>query len=1066
MAERPSHYPGWPDPPPVPQAAHPLSATSDGSSTETAVPPRPALQADDDPAAWSWPYTPAQLYGGEGIDPTQPFPTSAENSHSPAGVNAFDFGNPSYWQQPPPSSSYPPTSTSPTFGNDGVTLSMLDLNPSLAGPSSAPPLGAQQPFNPFISPTAHVQPDLVVDPTMSSLRGSSLDRSAPFSVNQTGSGAGPSDTARKHLREQSDSGSPDVGSGRGSEKSGSGSGSGSSKSGNGNGTSGGTNGAGAAAVGAAAAGGGGKMTQKADKSCKKCRERRVRCDRHWPTCDRCKKRREHCDWSEGTHVEDIEEGGDAERIAELTAKVSSLERQLKAGTPASTKSSGAIPLFGSSSSAFTGQQRPGTSGAFSTGDSPPLPGDNSGAGISAAVQRIWGTGMRMSAQEQDTLVAFLMGHAVNTAELGKRSLTWRLGELGMAVSLTGHLLDAALYACCSELPGIKPLADRVDYYKTNLKLLSPAEQCHVAVLCALGARASPHSQLLGMSTIALQDGTPSPPLYLFAGERREMACRQLEERARELCWQYGIIVEPDLAHLDALVGLVQLLIYEEVLPNQSRFFLRNAVGMYQDIRVVALDRDDQTSRDPRHGPGAALFLADAVIAAASSRPSYITTGELDLYFVSDGVPVPDFPGSELRKELNDILQRPLTRDKLSDALVTASLWVCGCARLFAQLTTARRPGAASSLPLLKNLWTLIDKVHHAVQELQQLLVSLTAEQVTGCEGDRYALEHFVLLGVRFDSILVDVINLMHVYLFRNRNGPGTWSEKEDDELLMRMRQESELRVRKCLKLSAFYAQLYLQSQDKHLVHHMLMQLEMLPEWTDMAAQRIGEPNGPTTDEFELTLNELDWLQQALELSSYYTPKAAHRLEKIAQARAQHESPFKAAPSLHALLRQAPNPVGPLPTVDSLNAQQAAIESHQPTNEHYHYDLPPHSINTIRAVNPPNDPSHLYRFDVNQLPTPSQLYVFDQLGVPSQQGLPLSSSPAVPSLDFVQHSFRGQNWMDRAGVYTPYMPPPSAEVEMPQLGTVPVGEASGPGQGMEWMRSAGSTRSSGEGKERR
>lgn len=53
---------------------------------------------------------------------------------------------------------------------------------------------------------------------------------------------------------------------------------------------------------------------------------------------------------------------------------------------------------------------------------------------------------------------------------------------------------------------------------------------------------------------------------------------------------------------------------------------------------------------------------------------------------------------------------------------------------------------------------------------------------------------------------------------RNRNGPGVWAESEDDELLAAMRQESELRVRKCLKLSSFYAQLYLQSQDKHLVH--------------------------------------------------------------------------------------------------------------------------------------------------------------------------------------------------------------------------------------------------------
>jgi hypothetical protein len=47
---------------------------------------------------------------------------------------------------------------------------------------------------------------------------------------------------------------------------------------------------------------------------------------------------------------------------------------------------------------------------------------------------------------------------------------------------------------------------------------------------------------------------------------------------------------------------------------------------------------------------------------------------------------------------------------------------------------------------------------------------------------------------------------------------GDWAESEDDPLLLEMREESMLRVRKCLKLTAFYAQLYLQSQDKHLVH--------------------------------------------------------------------------------------------------------------------------------------------------------------------------------------------------------------------------------------------------------
>jgi len=232
------------------------------------------------------------------------------------------------------------------------------------------------------------------------------------------------------------------------------------------------------------------------------------------------------------------------------------------------------------------------------------------------------------------------------------------------------------------------------------------------------------------------------------------------------------------------------------------------------------------------------------------------------------------------------------------------------------LCAGRRQNAPSTLPLLKSLWKLVDSVHNAIQELQQLLVGLTVDQVAGCEDQPFGLEHFVLLGVRYDSLLVDLVNLQHVYLcvpflsvprqseaslqckrpltrsrgnsMKNRNGPGAWAEREDDPLLASMRQESELRVRKCLKLASFYAQLYLQSQDKHLVHHMLMELEMLPEWTTWAAQRVGTPGGPTSEEYEVSVDELDWFQQALELSSYYTPKAAHRLQALSHARKRYQ----------------------------------------------------------------------------------------------------------------------------------------------------------------------------------
>lgn len=53
-------------------------------------------------------------------------------------------------------------------------------------------------------------------------------------------------------------------------------------------------------------------------------------------------------------------------------------------------------------------------------------------------------------------------------------------------------------------------------------------------------------------------------MFLYAGERREMACRQLESRARELCWSHGFFERVKIEHLDSTVGLVQLLICESL----------------------------------------------------------------------------------------------------------------------------------------------------------------------------------------------------------------------------------------------------------------------------------------------------------------------------------------------------------------------------------------------------------------------------------------------------------------------------------------------------------------------
>lgn len=353
-----------------------------------------------------------------------------------------------------------------------------------------------------------------------------------------------------------------------------------------------------------------------------------------------------------TNSDQIEEGGDAERIAALKAKVAALERQLKVAHSGGGGGGGGgrrHSTSGSGSGSGSGSAAPADAPpppSFSSSSNPPrhpaaaalrkdattVPSAHDESTIWRTVRDIWA--LRLGLHEPDeteTVLRYLAAQSAGSyaggLDLGRGNVHWRrLGEPLMAKVLTIHLLDgestptfffrfallrlfrfadewgsmtAAVRACCSRLPGIYPLAQKIGEYKHKLDSLTPAEevrqrfpqgrnhagltgateralqprlQCSVAVLAALGARASPHSQLLGIDTVCLADGTPSPPLFLYAGERREMACRQLESRARELCWSHGFFEHAKIEHLDSTVGLVQLLICE------SCFFLGGKTG--------------------------------------------------------------------------------------------------------------------------------------------------------------------------------------------------------------------------------------------------------------------------------------------------------------------------------------------------------------------------------------------------------------------------------------------------------------------------------------------------------
>lgn len=56
----------------------------------------------------------------------------------------------------------------------------------------------------------------------------------------------------------------------------------------------------------------------------------------------------------------------------------------------------------------------------------------------------------------------------------------------------------------------------------------------------------------------------------------------------------------------------------------------------------------------------------------------------------------------------------------------------------------------------------------------------------------------------------------------------------------------------------FYTFIFTKSQDRHVVYHIVTQLELLPNWTHLAMQQVGDEGGPISEEFAVSSQELEW----------------------------------------------------------------------------------------------------------------------------------------------------------------------------------------------------------------
>lgn len=156
------------------------------------------------------------------------------------------------------------------------------------------------------------------------------------------------------------------------------------------------------------------------------------------------------------------------------------------------------------------------------------------------------------------------------SNIGEHSVDWKLAKPAMASSLTLHLLEASRHSCCFHLPAFHVFADRVGQLKSRLDSLDIQGEVIVTVLASLGARASPHSALIGVDgpDLDIQKTTPiSHEFVLDAGSRREQAWKAIADRAVALCSTREILQVPSKQNVEILVALIQMLMRKCTSPR-------------------------------------------------------------------------------------------------------------------------------------------------------------------------------------------------------------------------------------------------------------------------------------------------------------------------------------------------------------------------------------------------------------------------------------------------------------------------------------------------------------------
>ncbi|GEM11752.1 binuclear zinc transcription factor [Rhodotorula toruloides] len=611
---------------------------------------------------------------------------------------------------------------------------------------------------------------------------------------------------------------------------------------------------------------------KVDKSCAPCRARKVRCSRTWPKCARCIERRLECGYGGLVPIDIVKQMHPESRVLELEARIKSLESELanaNSHAPGSP-SSGFDGLSLASDLPFEiyrrlfGHGLSGSSVLYTFGEENGVAETPLGR---AHVEAVCNAVRRRAAEaiaplkpeyveangEAGRWRSTVVGDAEVVDEIAALNVLERSRHPDWVRWVVWALLDAFWATCSSNVPTFRPfhLPTRKLRFYLSLSALTACERAILTALLAVGIRSTDNITLLGISS-ELDTAEEGRKREDLAGGMRSLM-DELFERAEV---GFG---EGSEAGLQAglIVGLVSM--WNELLPRRTRSIVRTSLGVYKDLFDSAPTYEARQSLQMLYT--LPLLHQDSTVAAYLRSSPLFSDQDLATYFPA--FPVPIFGRADDEQPvLADELGKWLDLDRLGGATHLQHMlgsmviyrWLSACLRWCAEMSCPK--GASRQLPLasVEYLLSTLSSLHACIQTLQHHLTHLAPASAAhpsclGPDGDTCQDVHlrwatrldreiddatWLAFSVVGERLVREDQRLAKIEMEEGEGGhAGAWHEDIDIETL----KMCETRVRKGLKLAAFYFNFFTNSPDPHQTHRLAWSLELIPSWTFLATQR-------------------------------------------------------------------------------------------------------------------------------------------------------------------------------------------------------------------------------------